>query len=284
MDVEHSYSQSIIGFVRYSCLATFRGNKFPDFFKPEYLDYRLDIFRNVTLKSFQEQSDKDFHVFLLHSEDLPLKYKDIFRSLEDENSFLHNVYISDFDIIEGKFEDKIISKSIEYVKFINDVSINFRIDNDDALPFDYISRLRFYLKHEFKEHVISIPKVLFIQRVKEHKFLVKERYLPSHSAGLAYITDKNNYKTIMSLGEHHKVNLKHPLILLPGAGSIFTINGRNVANNISFGGTVLNINELKTFLIDNNLSDIDFNCLHICKRTILKLLIKIVNWVKKALT
>ena len=58
----------ILGFVYYSIRTGFRGKKFSDFFQPKYFDYRLDIFQNVTLKSFQDQSDKDFNVFLLHSE------------------------------------------------------------------------------------------------------------------------------------------------------------------------------------------------------------------------
>ncbi|MDR1195327.1 MAG: hypothetical protein LBL00_02505, partial [Endomicrobium sp.] len=47
---------AIVGFVRYSCVYP------PDYYKhnPEYFSYRLNIFKNITLRSLQEQTDKDF--------------------------------------------------------------------------------------------------------------------------------------------------------------------------------------------------------------------------------
>jgi len=269
----------IVGFIRYSCRASFTHD---DFFLPKYLDYRLNIFKNVTLKSFQEQTNKDFNIFLLHSENLPEKYKEIFKDIEDNNSFLHNIYIPDTEM-EGKDYINAVEGSIEYVNFCNDISINFRIDNDDAVPCDYISRLKNFLKQEFYDYVISFPNVSIVQRIKKNKFLLQEKYFPSNSIGLAYITNKNNYKTIMTLGDHGKMNQKHSMVLLPGRGGIQTINGKNIMNSLYLGQvTSFDFDSLRAFLKENDYVDFDFTCLNIIKRrVVIETLIKIINYIKK---
>jgi hypothetical protein len=269
----------IIGFIRYSCRANFsRG----DFFNPKNMDYRLGIFKNVTLKSFQEQTDKDFNILLLHSENLPQKYKDIFRELEVNNLFLHNIYIPDSEL-EGKDYINAVNGSIAYVNFCNDASINFRIDNDDAVPLNFIARLKSFLKPEFIDYVISMPQITIIQRTHKDTFLKQERYFPSNSMGLAYVAGKNAYKTIMTLGDHGRVNQKHPMVLLVGRGGIQTINGNNIMNSLYFGPVPsFTGNTLRTFLSENNYSDHDFKCLRICKRhQILNLFVKTYNYIKK---
>jgi hypothetical protein len=85
----------IVGFIRYSCRASFTRD---DFFQPKYLDYRLGIFKNVTLRCFQEQNDRDFNILLLHSENLPQKYREIFKDMEANNSFFYYIYIPDSEL------------------------------------------------------------------------------------------------------------------------------------------------------------------------------------------
>jgi hypothetical protein len=266
-------TQRIIGFVRYSCRADFGGKRNYFFLQPEYLDYRLNIFRNVTLKCFQEQSDKDFIIFLLHSADLPQHYKDIFQNIEENNAFLHNLYLSDSEA--ENLGSVISTKTVEYINY-NDVFISFRIDNDDALPCDYISRIKYYLKPEFAGHVISLPQIKIIQRTNKNKFIVKVINHYFNSMGMAYVSNRDINETIMHLGLHDKVYLKYPTILLSGGGGLQTINGRNVANEIPLGRVSrYNDDTLRVFLKKNNYPDIDFKCLHICKRNILATIIKI---------
>jgi hypothetical protein len=272
----------IIGFVRYSCWTRFSGNKYPDLFQPEYMDYRLNIFKNVTLKSFQEQTDKNFCVFLLHSENLPQKYKDIFKNLEECNNFLHNLYIPDS---EAKNIGSVITKqTVEYINY-DDVFLSFRVDNDDALPCDYISRLKYYIKPEFADHVITFPQINIIQRINKNKFILKGMNYYFNSMGMAYVSNKNINETIMHLGPHDKIYLKHPTILLSGSGGLQTINGRNVGNEIPLGRvSQYNDETLRIFLNKNNYPDIDFNCLHVCKRNIFVLIIRKIFKTLKRLT
>jgi len=118
------------------------------------LDYRLNIFKNVTIRGFQEQTDPDFNIFLLYSENLPQKYKKIFNNLEKTNLFLHNVYIPGSEM-EGKDYIDAVERGIEYVSFCNGMSINFRIDNDDAPHRNFISELKTFLKPESMYRLFS---------------------------------------------------------------------------------------------------------------------------------
>jgi hypothetical protein len=269
----------VIGFIRYSCRASFSKD---DFFKPEYLDYRLGIFKNITLKSFQEQNNMDFNIFLLHSENLPEEYKNIFSKLENDNPFLHNIYIPDSEI-EGKDYINAVEGTINYTSFINNTAINFRIDNDDAVPNDFISRLNNFLKPEYLDFVISFPNINIIQRTRKNKYLLQKKYFPSNSIGLAYVTDKNNYKTIMTLGDHGKVNQNHPMVLLPGNGGFQTINGKNIMNSLYFGHvSSLDSNSIKDYLKNNGYSNFNLTCLNIIKRrVIMETFAKTRNFIKK---
>jgi hypothetical protein len=228
------------------------------------LDYRLGIFKNVTLKSFQEQTDKDFIVFLLHSVDLPQKYKNIFQNLEENNHFLHNIYLRISETADNC--EALKEQAKEFVNF-DDLFLSFRIDNDDALPCDYISKIKNYLKPECAGHVISVPQIQLIQKVNRKTYIMKGKFHHSTSIGLAYVSNNDN-KIILQLGAHHKLYQEYPVIMLPGKGGLQTINGRNVANRMPFIGRVYKFTDdtLKTFLKNNNYPDIDFNCLHILKR------------------
>ena len=269
----------IVGFIRYSCRASFKRN---NLFEPKNLDYRLNIFKNVTLKSFQEQSSKNFIVFLLHSESLPQKYKYIFKEIERDNDFLRNIYISDSEI-EGKDYVDAVEGSIKHVDFTNDTSINFRIDNDDAVPVDFIRGLNNFLKPTYQGFVISYPNVSIVQRTGINEYLKQERCLLSNSIGLAYVTNATDYKTIMTLGDHGRVNRKHPMISLPEKGGLQTINGKNIMNSL-YLGQVSSFDDasLRTAILKDGYSNFDFTCLDIRKRRIvLDTAKKTINYIKK---
>ncbi|GHT80546.1 hypothetical protein FACS1894130_11900 [Spirochaetia bacterium] len=101
--------------------------------------------------------------------------------------------------------------------------------------------------------------------------------------GLAYVTHKNDYKTIMTQGDHGKLNDAHPLLLLPGRGGLQTINGNNIMNALDFGRVpAFSGEELRGFFDKNNYVDFDCGCLHICKRRqLVKLFLKTVRFIVK---
>lgn len=253
----------IIGLIRYSQKVIF-GEQLRDAFEPTYFEYRFDIFKNITLKSFQQQTDQNFVLLLLHSKNIPTKYKERFDALEKENSFLYNIFMEDS---QESFNET-LTNSFDYALFKEDIAITFRIDNDDAVPNDFIERLTKFNNIEFIGHVIDIPSVIIIQRISVDTFMVEDRYYPSNTVGLAYVTSKSNYKTVFEIGDHTLVYQNNPMLILPASesGGLMTINGENAANTIKrINSVILNKSKLDAYLMDKKMNNIDLNCLHIIK-------------------
>lgn len=253
--------QPIIGFVRYSQKIKF-GNKERNVFEPKYFEYRFNIFKKVTLKSFQQQTNSNFALFLLHSENMPPHYKERFIELENETPFLYNIFVED----TWESFNEAISKSIDYVSFKNDAAITFRIDNDDAVQKDFIEKLNGFLHKEFTDNIVSIPTMYRVKRIEKEMFLLENFYFPANAIGMAYVTGSEIYKTVMQLGEHDLVNNENTMILLPKStnGGLMTINGENELNSIDYSKSKIYNNEtICQFLEEKKLGDIDLNCLRV---------------------
>ena len=251
----------IIGFIRYSQKVKFR-EQVRDAFEPEYFEYRFDIFKNITLRSFQQQTNQNFVLLLLHSENMPSHYKERFIELEQSNFFLFNIFVKDTQ----KSFDEGLAKSVDFVEYKNDVAITFRIDNDDAVPNDFIHKLSNFTYENFNRCVINIPSVSIIQRIADQSYMKEERYYPSHTIGLAYVSKKNEFKTVLELGEHTLVNKDNSMLLLAAyeSGGLMTINGENAANSIDRSNSViLNEIDLKRYLIEKKMDNLDLTQLRV---------------------
>ena len=250
----------IIGFVRYSQKIDFWGIR--DMFEPKYFEYRFQIFKDITLKSFQFQTNKNFLLVILHSENIPPHYKERFFELERDHLFLKNIFIAD---TAEAFEEA-LKNSSHYLNFQNGVALTFRIDNDDALPTNFIENLDVFLNPAFLGSCINLPNVLIVKRARNDQYLVETRYFPSNSMGLAYVTSENNFKTIFDVNQHHLVNENNNLILLPKHSGmpIQTINGENAINSINdYASATFTEKQLQEFLEDNNYATINLKCLKI---------------------
>lgn len=251
----------IVGFIRYSQKITFRGGA-RDVFEPTYFEYRFKIFTDVTLRSFQKQTDTEFVLIIFHSVSMPLQYKERFQALEKENQFLYNVFVED----NVESFNKAIKDSIRYVSTENNVALTFRIDNDDAVQINFIHTLKKFLNKEFVGFTINMPNVLIVKRVTNKSYMIEERDYPSNSIGLAYVTGKDDYRTVLEVAQHHLINDENALILMPKNSSVglMTINGENAANAIdSSKAKILNENELNSYLRGKHIYNLDFNCLRL---------------------
>ena len=253
----------IIGFVRYSQYRKF-GNmeKERDMFEPEYFEYRFQIFKNVTLKSFQQQTDKNFVLLLLHSENMPQHLKIRFLELEKSNLFLYNIFVEDTD---ESFNES-LRKSIEYASFEEKVAVTFRIDNDDAVQNDFVQKLAPFLKLSFEGYVISMPTVSIVKRITNQLYMVEERYYPSNSIGLAYVTGRENYQTVIEVGHHDLLNDEISMILLAKneGVNLQTINGENALNLIDRSkAKIMNKIDFDHYLRERKIEDLKLDCLRI---------------------
>jgi hypothetical protein len=253
----------IIGFVRYSQKIKFGDSKKErDVFESEYFEYRYNIFKNVTLKSFQNQTNTNFVLLLLHSENMPAHYKERFLQIEKANAFLHNIFLED---TQESFNDALIN-SINYATSQSDTIVTFRIDNDDAVQNNFIEKLSGFLKNDFIGFSLSIPLIYIVKRISHQLYMLQERYYPANSIGLGFVTNKECYKTVLNLGDHHLVNNGNSLILLTKSenGGLQTINGENELNSIDHTRSItLSKEELEDYLFKKNMDNLDLDCLYI---------------------
>lgn len=250
----------VLGFVRYSQKIIFGQEK--DVFESEYFEYRFEIFKNVTLKSFQQQTDNSFILLLLHSENMPVQYKMRFLELEESNLFLYNIFVED----NQKSFDDALNQSLKYVSFTDDAALTFRIDNDDAVQIDFIKQLRSFVKQDFVGYSISVPTIAIVKRVSNKLYLLEERYYPSNSIGLAYVTGRDDYKTIMKESQHHLVNDTNSMILLAknAAAGLQTINGENAINSInSENAKIFSDVQFEEYLKENRFENLELSCMRI---------------------
>jgi hypothetical protein len=100
--------------------------------------------------------------------------------------------------------------------------------------------------------------------------LLQKEYKPSNSIGIAYVTDRQNFKTVMNIGGHNcfkEDGNSKPLILLDGQGGLMTINGKNCINRIRdlYSTRKNNADEIRILLNDSGFTELNLGCLEIVK-------------------
>lgn len=257
----------IIGMIRYAIPTEpdefFNSTKkIKELYKDPYFSDRFKLFCGVTLKSFSEQTNKDFVLLVYNSTLIPEDRKILFDKIEKEYSFIRCIYLSNnkMYIPEELKEDK---------------QITFRIDNDDGVAKDFIEKLQ-KVKNESKDinFIISIPKIRKIMRIDKDKYktISFDYPLKTHSMGLAYFSD--NEKTIMDLKDHTKIYNNYPVKLLNGYGGLQILNGYNVGNSIGNAKHIVNRYKLTNILKQENYASVDLESLPIVSDNTIKKSIK----------
>lgn len=254
----------IVGIVRYAIPNAFNGIKvagvksrvLEKLYEDPYFTDRFNIFCNITLESFANQTDKDFVLCVYHTDQIPESRKQLFNKIEKKYPFVRCVYIPDDKLLipEDLKEEKILT---------------FRIDNDDGVAADFIENLRKFISTNEINFAITIPRIRKIVRLSEDTFKTITANYPSNSIGLAYYTNED--KTIMDLGNHTNIHVRFPTKRLSNYGGLQIINSYNVANKFEKQNNnwkdqkVLNKNQMEDLLVKENYLIGDLSCLPICK-------------------
>lgn len=258
----------IVGIVRYAIPNAFNDIKVKDaksgriekLYKDPYFTDRFNIFCNITLESFKNQTNKDFILCVYHTDQIPKDKKKLFDKIEKEYPFVRCVYVSDdkMPIPEDLKEENILT---------------FRIDNDDGVPIDFIERLRKTIDSTNETNfAITIPKIRKIMRLSNDSYKTITANYPSNSIGLAYFG--NDGRTIFDIGQHTEVYKLVKTFFIYGNGGLQIINSYNVANkfekknNIKKDQKILTKKELEDLLKKENYSVKDLSCLPICKEEV----------------
>lgn len=251
----------IIGLIRYAIPNAFadRNNSrnLLQLYEEPYFSDRFNIFKNITLESFKQQTNKNFILLIYHTDLIPEDKKKLFSEIEKTYTFVRNIYISDNNMY--------IPEDLK-----ENMLFTFRIDNDDGIAIDFIEKL-YQVKNSYIENiVVTIPHIHKICRINENKYKIIELDYISNSMGLAYLTTNN--KTIIDLGDHSAVCKKFKNIKLDGNGGLQIINNYNVANKFRHNADrnrkdeiILSHDEIQKLLVEKNYAKMNLSCIPIIK-------------------
>ena len=229
-------------------------------YEEPYFSDRFNIFCNVTLESFAQQTSQDFVLCVYHTNLIPDDKKVLFDNLAKQYSFLRNVYTDGTMFIPDDLKEPTM--------------LTFRIDNDDGMTIDFIEKLQ-QIKDTYNgkstNFAISIPHMRKIGRVSENQYKTIATDFISNSMGLAYLG--NDGRTVMNLGNHTKVAYSTPMLMVAGNGGLQVINGYNVANGFKkvyqnqSDMAILNQKDMQDLLVKDGYAKMDLSCLPIMNRT-----------------
>lgn len=211
----------IIGMVRYAIPNSFtntnNSRSLVQLYEEPYFSDRFNIFCNVTLESFAQQTNQDFVLCVYHTNLIPDDKRTLFDNLEKRYRFLRNIYTDGKMLIPDDLKESQM--------------LTFRIDNDDGMTLDFIEKMQ-QIKDNYNgkstNFAISIPHMRKIGRIGEDMYKTIATDFISNSMGLAYLGSDG--RTVMDTGNHRLVPYTTPILLVEGNGGLQVINGYNVAN------------------------------------------------------
>ena len=252
----------IIGMVRYAIPNSFtntnNSRSLMQLYEEPYFSDRFNIFRNITLPSFAQQTNHDFTICVYHTSLIPDDKKALFDNLAKQYPFMRNIYTTgQMDIPDDLKEPHMLT---------------FRIDNDDGMALDFVEKMH-DIKKSYKNHnlTISIPQMRKIAKIDNDLYQTITTEFISNSMGLAYLG--NDGRSIMNLGNHTKVAYSTPMLFVAGNGGLQVINGYNVANGFKkvyrhqSELVVLNQKDMQNLLVKDGFAKLDLSCLPIMDRT-----------------
>lgn len=253
----------IIGMVRYAIPNSFtntnNSRSLLQLYEEPYFSDRFNIFCNVTLESFAQQTNQDFVLCVYHTNLIPDDKRTLFDNLEKRYRFLRNIYTDGKMLIPDDLKESQM--------------LTFRIDNDDGMTLDFIEKMQ-QIKDNYNSKstnfAISIPHMRKIGRIGEDMYKTIATDFISNSMGLAYLGSDG--RTVMDTGNHRLVPYTTPILLVEGNGGLQVINGYNVANAFhkryqnQTEDVILDKNSMEKFLYDDGYANINLSCLPIIKQ------------------
>lgn len=175
-------------------------------YAPGRLAFRFRTFESLTLPSIRAQTDPDFRFIVLTSPDLPQPWMDRLVALCATTPQALLV-ISEAGDVNGALAAPLAQLAAE-----GDRLVQFRLDDDDCLPVNYITLLRRATLAMRRYHAFSfsLPRALLVtnypgQGPRRHEFVASH-----HAAGLA-VRPRSPAQTVFSFG-HQAVASRFPAL------------------------------------------------------------------------
>jgi hypothetical protein len=240
----------IVGIIRYS-LVLDQGNFFPrhrektaedlrkEIFDPKRLSLRLELFREICLPSLQAQTDQNFNIVLIGSKEMPEEFQKGIRALVAPVPNVHTLFIASKANVKRSFK----RAAFDVLDKNAPITASFRLDDDDAMSVDFISRLRAHMRPGNIGKVVSCTPGYIVDFTQAPPKLVADPR-PKTGAGLAMVHGEvgarvRDVSTIYHLGAHRQVDKSAPLIKDTGSPAFFvTAHGTNASDR-----ALLNVGE-----------------------------------------
>lgn len=193
--------------------------RFAALYSPERMEERFYFFENLTMPSLRAQSDPDFQATVVASEIMPDPFKSRLATAVADTPQVDVVY-SDAPHINDAVDAVIAENSAD----LNETSVHFRLDDDDAVFVDLIKTLRARAPYAQPDALITLPRGLYLT-FWEGKPHVIRKFEPYIALGFAFVnrpgqvrnpynckhgSHYRNVPSMMDPGPYAYVHCAHP--------------------------------------------------------------------------
>lgn len=197
-------------------------------YNPDRMEERFRTFESVTLPALKGQTDPDFTLLIIVGDSLPAAY---LSRLQELTVDLPQAMIKAYP--PGPHRQVMQSAINDVRRFDGLPCLQFRMDDDDAVAFNFVQKLRevandvrtFAEKHR---HIAIDFNQGFIVRPSHDGLWAAQTKIPYTTAGLALLVRPDVRMTIMNFA-HSKVGQKMPTVTLTGEDML--IRGHNDFND-----------------------------------------------------
>lgn len=183
-------------------------------FAPERMELRFRHFECLTLPSIAAQQHPDFTFLIVTGENLPPPFRE---RLHDLTAAVPQIRIVACPPMKQRLAMQTVIKQELGEDSIP--SIQFRLDDDDAVAVNFTRSLRWFVKHtatlrkNWRTMAIEFNRGYTVQ-LSDQGILAEEVQSPFWACGLAVLFRPGDPLTVMNF-PHHKLHLAMPTLLHP---------------------------------------------------------------------
>lgn len=178
-------------------------------FEAKRMERRFFLFENLCLPSLKAQTNQNFRLCVLASEDMPQVFKDRLQEVTASVPQIEVLY-SSADHVTVPFNDwmeKAVAGSTE-------VAAHFRLDDDDALGQSMIARLEAATALAPMVRVVSWSRGLYLTHQDGTAYLLREHF-PFIGIGMAFLNQPGQILNPYQC-KHVQVSSMYPAFVDPG--------------------------------------------------------------------
>ena len=198
----------------------------------EWLKNRFELFESYCLPSITNQNEEDFIWFCCFDENTPLDYR---LKILNYKSKCRQFFPLFFNAYETLNHVSLLLNIIKDLKDSSNLLTTIRLDNDDALRYNFIQQVNSIRERQIDDNIIYSFK-LGLQYFEEYGIAVKIKYPDNHFLALVSIDYNEELadKTILSFRHDLIKDFPYPFVLLKDFPPMWieVIHSSNVANDV----------------------------------------------------